>query len=232
MKIRFSKLLFLFAVLTVVLSCSDHEPTEKDIKKRALEIAQRLDGKAINVFKEWSFFQRGGLNYWCKLVGDSVVYKCNLGLYNDTTILRVYEPNRFKQDFPLNFSFDTTHYYVLWLSKYNNEIKIKGADDYNVNHLLANKLNYHTLFKSTDPFVKFSALNSLTDSLGIYESSYIIRRGNFIEFKMDYNHVLTYLPDNLSLNPICEAVYKSEFAAGVMIKKNWNLRKIKTGSSN
>lgn len=50
--------------------------------------------------------------------------------------------------------------------------------------------------------------------------------GNYIEFYLSRQHILTYLPDSLYVNPKSKELRLKEFAKGKTIKKNWNFRKL------
>ena len=88
------------------------------------------------------------------------------------------------------------------------------------------------MFKSANLFDELGALDKLRDSLGFYKVAYIKRLGNFIEFSLSSKYILTYLPDDLNLDPGFKNVWLSEFAKGKMIRKHWNLRKLKMQGEN
>ena len=50
------------------------------------------------------------------------------------------------------------------------------------------------------------------------------RIGNFIQFYISRQHILTYIPDTAK---VYNEYWKKNFATGKMIGRNWNYRKLK-----
>ncbi len=191
-----------------------------------MNITQRLDSNSINIFREWGYGTRGQAEIWEKLSWDSSLYSC---LYSDTDTIRlsVGRLEGFKKDFPYDFFIDTLIYYRADFLKMNDTtIRISTVDNNGRDHILSQGVSLKSLFKTNDPFQHFKSLSVLKDSLGIYGTFYRPDIGNFIQFYLSSQHILTYLPDNSNLNPKFKDVWLKEFATGKTIKNNWNLRKL------
>ena len=92
--------------------------------------------------------------------------------------------------------------------------------------VLIQSISQNQLFPKQDPFQYFDSLSRLKDRLGIIGTFSKPDLGNFIEFYLSPQHVLTYLPNNLYIDPTVKEVWLSYFATGTMFKHNWNLRKL------
>ena len=218
----------------VITGCSDPKLEDKQREIQAQKIANRLDSNSIKVFKEWNYFQRGEAGIWSRMSNDSVYYNCVYQKDKDTMKLNIYigEPGKFVKDFSANYVVDTSQYQRFYMSKYNQTVRIIGIDTAGHGHLLTDSLKNEDTFKLTNLFDKLGALNNLRDSLGFYKVSYTKRIGNFIEFSLPARYILTYLPDDLNLDHRFKNVWLNEFATGKMIRKHWNLRKLKEGKEN
>lgn len=226
MRVKYLITLIAIVLSVSILACSPTKPSAKDVEIQAQKIAQRFDSNTMELFKDWNYSKRG---MWYRIVDDSVAYSCAYGMDGDTIKLRISLSNQavFMHDFPSTYSFDTSRYNSIYCSKYKGTIKIKASDNQGHDHLLTSKLKYDSLFKSADPFGKISKLYQLRDSFDFREITYRKRLGNFIQFYLYPQYKLTYLPDDLWIDPQFKNVWFSEFAKGKMIKKNWNLRKLK-----
>jgi hypothetical protein len=138
----------------------------------------------------------------------------------------VYRPERFIIDFPCSFTFDTLNYWRFSLKKSNdNLINIVGVNRNGRDVTLAVNQKLTTLFTKANPYDKLSSLNNLKDKLGVIGvHSYNNKRiGNFIQFYLSRQHILTYFPDSIHID---NEYWKKEFATGKMLNKNWNYRKL------
>ena len=219
-------------ILTTFFACSDSQFSDKNIEVKAMDITQRLDSNSINIFREWGYGTRGQAEIWTKQTWDSSLYSC---LYFDTDTIRlsVGRLEGFKKDFPYDFVIDTSIYYRADFLKINDStIRITAVDNHGQDHILSQSISLKQLFKANDPFEHFKSLSELKDSLGIYGTFYRPDIGNFIQFYLSSQHILTYLPDNSNLNPKFKDVWLKEFATGKTIRKNWNLRKLDKAMDN
>jgi len=218
--------IFSIVILTIFFACSNSQFSDKNIEVKAMDITQRLDSNSINIFREWGFGTRGQAEIWIKQSWDTSHYSC-LYFKADIICLSVGRLEEFKKDFPFDFIIDTSIYWRVDFSKINEEIiRISAVDNHGRDHILSQGIPLKELFKENDPFRHFKSLSDLTDSLGIYGTFYRPDIGNFIQFYLSSQHILTYLPDNSNLNPKFKDVWFKEFETGKTIKKNWNLRKL------
>ncbi len=215
-----------FIILTTFFACSDSQFLDKNIEVTSMNITQRLDSNSLNTFREWDYATRGQAEIWTKRTWDSSLYSC-LYFDKDTIRLSVRRLEGFKKDFPYEFVIDTSIYYRAdFLKISDSTIRITTFDNHGQEHILSRQISLRQLFKTNDPFQYFKSLSDLKDSLGIFGTFYRPDIGNFIEFYLSSQHILTYLPDNLNLNAEFKDVWLKEFATGKTIKKNWNLRKL------
>jgi hypothetical protein len=217
----------LIIILTAFFACSeDPQILDKNIEAKAINVAQQLDSNSISVFREWGFGTRGQVEIWNKQAWDSSLYNC---LYFDTDTIRILvgQLEGFKKDFPYDFVIDTSIYHGTNFFKINDTtIRITAYDSNGQNHILSKGISLKTLFKANDPFEHFKSLSDFKDRLVIDGTFYRPDIGNFIQFYLSPQHILTYLPDNLNLNPKFKDEWLNNFATGKTIKKNWNLRKL------
>jgi hypothetical protein len=198
--------------------------SKKDIQKHALSIANRLDNDSVNIFKEWNYTRRGEWGYWYKVSTDETLYSCVYSVEEDTSMLKVMQSGKFFVDFPWNYSLDTAQYRQVVLSKFEDKMKVNTLFYPLIE--IGDNLNTNGLFINKDPFDHFSKINSLKNDLHVFGISYRGDIGDFIQFYLSPQHVLTYLPDNAYFNPESKDIWMKEFERGKMIKKNWNLRKL------
>jgi len=214
---------YLYILIILFTGCNS-QPSDGDIEKKAIKIVQQLNSRSVIIFYEWNYFNRGGDN-WEKKLGDSVLYTCNYHTVADTTKLTIFEPEKFIVDFPCAFSFDTLNYWQFSLKKFkNNLVTIIGVNKMGQDITLATNQKLSTLFGKANPYDKFSSLSKFKDSLGVIGITIQNKNiGNFIEFILTRQHILTYFPDSLRID---NKYWKEEFSKGKMINKNWNYRKL------
>lgn len=217
------KTILLLQIFFLLWGCRNKEYPDAAIEAKAVTISAQLDSNDLATFRKWGLDLRGG---WWRQEGDSLLYVC-LYYSNDTPTIVVAEPEAFKADFAYDFIIDTSFYQRISFSKINDStIRISASDNHGKEHLLSAGISLHRIFTSRDPFLHFKALAALTARLGIYGVSYRPDIGNFIEFYLSSQHVLTYMPEHLYLNPNSQKIWQSEFAKGKNIAKHWNLRKL------
>lgn len=179
----------------------------------------------MKTFYEWNFFNRGG-NNWIKKSGDNNLFTCTYSVVANTTTITISRPGNFVIDFPCSFSFDTLNYKEFSLKKSkDNLVTIIGECKDRQDTILATNQKLDSLFKVTNPYDKLLSLTKLKDSLGVigitsYDNKGI---GNFIQFILSRQHILTYFPDSLYIN---NKYWKEDFSRGKMINEHWNYRKL------
>lgn len=67
-------------------------------------------------------------------------------------------------------------------------------------------------------------MSNLKNELNVSKIYHNQHLGEFIQFYITYDDILTYMPDELNLNPTYKNAWLEKFNSGKMIKKNWNLR--------
>jgi len=213
-----------YLIIIICLSCNSH-PSDKEVETNALKIPQQLDSHSVTNFYRWNFFTRGGDN-WVKKSGDSDLYTCNYSVVSDTTTITIYRSENFNVDFPCSFSFDTSLYWRFSLKKSQNDlVSIVGVNRNGQDITLATNQKLNDLFQSTNPYDTLSSLSSLKNSLKVIgiTSHNDKEIGNFVQFILSRQHILTYFPYGLNLN---NKYWKDEFSKGKMLNKNWNYRKL------
>src|SRR5687768_13395006 len=222
--VKVSVTLFICFTLIAMAACYDSSYSDRNIEAKALALVDRLDNDSVNIFKEWNFTQRGQAGYWFKISTNDILYSCVYLKEGDTSILKVMKSSDFFADFPWHFSYDTAQYRQVVLSKFEDKMKVNTLFYPLIE--IVDSLNTNGLFINKDPFDHFSKLNSLKNDLHVFGISYRGDIGDFIQFYLSSQHVLTYLPDNAYFNPKSKDIWVKEFENGKMIKKNWNLRKL------
>ena len=178
----------------------------------------------IDTFKRWGYGVRGEAEIWTKL--DTPTYGC-FYFDKDTLELSVGLIENFKKDFPYSINVDTSKVHQVMFKKVNqDEIRVSGWTNFGRDTIIVDKINLKTLFVEREPFQHFSRLSKLKDSLQIIGTFYRPDIGNFIQFYLTNQHVLTYFPDKLEINPKFRDVWMDYFSTGIMLSKNWNLRKL------
>lgn len=211
-------------ILTILTSCSDKQRSDKEVEKHAYHVIQLLDKLAIDTFRHWSYGKRGEAEIWQKL--DTPSYS---GLYfkNDTLKLSVGLIENFKRDFPYSLSIDTSKVYRIIFKKINTEdVNISAWTNFGRDTILIDKIKQKDLFLERNPFIEFANLSKLKDSLQIIGTFYRPDIGNFIQLYLTSQHVLTYFPDTLEMNPKFKDIWMGYFSTRKKLNENWNLRKV------
>lgn len=216
--------LLLVSILTLFVSCSDTQYPGKDVQLQANRIIKLLNKTNIDTFKHWSYGTRGEAEIWQKL--DTPTYSC-FYFKKDTLKLSVGLIENFQKDFPYSINIDTSLVHQIVFTKVNDEdINISAWTNFGRDTIIVNKIKLKSLFPKTDPFQHFAKLSKHKDSLQIIGTFYRPDIGNFIQFYLTDQHVLTYFPDTLEIDPKFKEVWMGYFSTGKNLSKNWNLRKL------
>ena len=226
-----------FIILTAFFACSDSQFSDKNIEIKAVNITEELDSISIKTFYEWGFGHRDEADIFTKHSdnSDSVFYSYSCFYFDNTDSIKlsISRFDNFKKDFPCDIQIDTSKYYRVDFTKLKNaSVRISAVDNYGQDQIIVESIPLKVLFVTNNPFEKFKYLSGLKDSLGILGNFYRPDIGNFIQFYLSSQHVLTYLPENVNLNLKFKDVWLKEFATGKTIKKNWNLRKLEKPMDN
>lgn len=223
---KYFKILLLI-ILTTFFGCSERKLTEDEIESKALKITSQVDKSYIEAFKNWNLQTRGNAEIWSKISFDNYNYSCIYSKYNETSRIIIGSFKNFQKDFPYSIDIDSTKYLRAIFFKFNQaKIKVLVTDKNGKDTILNQGTELKKVFKKSDPFRYFNNLSKIKDSLGIIRSLYRPDIGDFIQFYLSPENVLTYMPEKLNLNPKYKDVWLKEFAKGRTIKKNWNLRKL------
>lgn len=211
-------------ILTLIVSCTENQYSEEIIDQQANRIIKLLDKSAIDTFKHWEYGTRGEAEVWAKL--DTPTYGC-FYFHKDTLKLSVGRIENFKKDFPYAINVDTSKVHQLSFKKISTEdINVSAWTNFGSDTILVDKIKLRELFPEKDPFQTFAKLSKLKDRLQIIGTFYRPDIGNFIQFYLTNQHVLTYFPDNLEINPKFKDIWIGYFSTGKTLTKNWNLRKL------
>jgi hypothetical protein len=227
---KLSTIIFTTWIFLTLASCTDSRFSDQQIEIKALDIVEDLDSIKIKTFYEWGFGHRGKADIFTKhsANADSGFYSYSCFYLKDSGRIKlsVGRFENFKKDFPCDLFIDTSKYYKVDFIKINDTtVHISAINNQGHNEIISEKIILNKLFITNDPFKKFKSLHDFKDSLGILGNFYRPDIGNFIQFYLSSQHILTYLPDNLNLNPKYSNVWLEEFRTGKAIRKNWNLRK-------
>ena len=225
-KMRILKIYFLILILIVISACNNSKLSKEEIETNAKRITELLDENNIDVFRKWNFHYRGG-EIWTKKIKDSIVYSCFYKKEKDTTTLISFNSFLKSKEFPCLIEIDTSKYHRIEFEKTENEnIRIFANDNNGTDVLLMDNLKLNEVFGKRNPFIKIDSLSKLKDELKVYSIEHLERLGDFIQFYITYEDVLTYIPDYSKLNPSYNKVWIKEFSKGKKINENWNLRKL------
>lgn len=217
-------IIFATIILTNLFSCTDNQRSEKQIEEQAYSVIKRLDNNTIDTFKHWGNGTRGEAEIWAKL--DAPSYGC-FYFIKDTLKISVGLIENFKKDFPYTINIDTSLVHQISFKKLNNEdINVAALTNFGGDTILADKIKMKSLFPTSDPYLHFAKLSKLKNDLQIIGTFYRPDIGNFIQFYLTNQHVLTYFPDTLQFNPKFKNVWMGYFSTGKNLSKNWNLRKL------
>lgn len=211
-------------VSTLFVACTDDKYSDKDLEQQVNRIVKILDKSTIDTFKHWGYGTRGDAEVWSKL--DTPTYGC-FYFNTDSLVLSVGLIENFKKDFQYSIYIDTSKVHRINFKKIGDEdIAISAWTKFGRDTIIVGKIKQNDLFKEKDPFQAFARLSKFKDSLQITGTFYRPDIGNFIQFYLTRQHVLTYFPDALEINPKFKDIWMGYFSKGRMLTKNWNLRKL------
>ena len=211
-------------ILTLIVSCTDNQYSDKQVEQQANRIIKLLNKSTIDTFKHWGYGTRGEAEIWTKL--DKPTYSC-FYFNKDTLKLSVGLIENFKRDFPYSISIDTSKVHQISFKKITDQdINVSAWTNFGGDTIIVDKIKLNDLFTEKDPFQTFAKLSKLKDSLQIIGTFYRPDIGNFIQFYLTNQHVLTYFPDTLEINPKFKGIWMGYFSTGKTLTKNWNLRKL------
>ena len=224
MKLLHIKILILnFLILN--FSCVNSGLTDKEIEGKAISVIEKLNDSNIATFREWNFGLRGQGEIWTKKNNDSILYSCVYIKSADTSSLLIFNDFIYSKEFYCSMEIDTARFWRFIMKKSNNGmVKTIGIDHNGQEHVISKNLNVSSVFRTNNPFIKLDSLSSLRKSLEIYGVTNISRLGDFMEFYITNQDVLTYIPDYSTLNKKHKDWWIKELSKGKEIKKNWNLR--------
>ena len=132
------------------------------------------------------------------------------------------------KEYPILIDIDTSKIESnVWITKPNNgRIKVSPSFKIRGDSIRREEFLETELYGSKNPFNDLQKLSDLIEKFEIVSLHHNEYVGGFIQFYLTYEDVLTFIPDDLSINPIYEKIWKENFENGKMINKNWNLRKL------
>jgi len=225
---RTSKLIFLTFILSLIWGCNNSELSEKEVETRAKKITQQLNENNIEVFHNWRFEYRGKGEIWTKRRENRNDYQAYYFNENGKQSFMIFPRELKSSEYPILIDMDTSKYHSnIWFSRLDNG-KIEISPTLSDTTKLVASDNYYEkdVFGSKNPFEDLKRLSDLKDELEIVSVFHSENLGEFVQFYITYEDVLTYIPDELNINPIYKEHYLEEFKRGEMIKKNWNLRRL------
>ena len=187
-----------------------------------------MNEENIAIFKNWQFEYRGKGEIWNKFINNGADFRAYYFKEKDSISFMVFSRDLKSDEYPCLIEIDTSKYQSnFWFTKSNKEnIKIRATKKDGTEVVIAENYMDEEVFGNNNPFTDLQKLSSLKDDIGVYSIYSKDQIGEFIQFYITYEDVLTYIPNELNLNPTYEKVWLEHFEKGKMIKKNWNLRKL------
>ena len=188
---------------------------------------QLLDPTTLRLLQNWDYTQRGKIQFWSKLSGDTSFYNCSFHFSVDTPKLSTYQVDNFLKDFKSDLKVDTTYDKIQFIKIGDTTLNLVGTDRHGQDILLASNLSLYKMFPEQNPFDTLRKLTELKDRLNVIGISHNNKLGSFIQFYFPSGqHILTYLPDTLLNSNNLNKFWKTEFLKGKQIKPDWNFRKL------
>ena len=222
------KIVFLIFIFSIATACSDSNHSAPEIEIKAKRIIQKLSKSNLDVFHDWEFHYRGDAEVWTKSRKIGWEIQALYFKEKDCIFFRIDSRDLRLPDYPCLIKIDTSKYQSKFLfSKSNNE-KIKISAFLKVGTEVSIGENYldEEVFGKNNPFTDLYNMSSIKDEIEVLSIFNKLRIGNFIEFYITNEDVLTYIPEELIPNIGYNDVWLEYFKRGKMIKKNWNLRKL------
>lgn len=219
---------FVYITIVVIfglISCNHRQVNEETANSLAMNFIKQADSSTIQIFKTWEFGKRGDVEIWTKLSGDNAIYTILHYSSKDTMKISTSKVTEFIKDFKMSINFDTVRFWSFTFNEYKSKVRILATDTIGNDSIFASTYNLSDLFPNRNPFQHIKELTDLKNSLGIIGSSYMPRIGEFIQFYLSPEYILTYLPDTTAFDTKCKSIWLNEFSKGKRINKVWNLRK-------
>jgi len=214
-------------LLTFISSCNNSRLSDEEIENKAIVITKKLNEENIDIFRKWNFGSRGEAEIWTKTVKDSTLYGCIYLKSTHTTNITIFNSFVYSQDFPLKIELDTSKYQKFEFKKSpDQKIKVVGIDQNGHDIVIKSNLSENEVFINKSPFEKLDSLNILKDELGVCGISHIGRIGDFVQFYITRQDILTFISDYSTFNPMYKDIWIKTFSKGKEIKENWNLRRL------
>jgi hypothetical protein len=210
-----------FLSLTFFIKCASSIPTDKDIEQKAIFVANDIDGKSLDLLKNFTYGIRGDNDFWLRGSLDTSLYACSYKLVNDTVKLTIWRPFNFSEDFSTVYKFDTSIYSQYSFFQVDNEIVKIELDSNNGNSCIKDtSAPINQFFTGKNPFSIFSELTKLKNKYSFIGSSYNSTIGDIFVFWLSPKFKLEYLPDTTKVG---NKYWLQEFKKGKQIKRNWSL---------
>ena len=222
---RTLKIISSISIFCVAVACnsklSDHE-----ISNKAKKITQVINEKNIDVFYNWQFEYRGKGEIWTKSINDRTNFTAYYFKEKDSISFMIFSRDLKGSEYPCLVEIDTSQYQSnFWFTKTENgQIEISSTKKDGTDTIIGKNYSDKDVFGENNPFNELNKLSNLKDEIGVVSIYNNQRLGDFTQFYITYEDVLTYIPDNLNLNPKYKNVWLENFKTGKTINKNWNLR--------
>jgi hypothetical protein len=223
---RIFKVTFLTFILSFLIGCNNSKFSKQEIELKAEKITQILNENNIEIFRGWQSEFRGKGEIWTKYKNNRTSFRAYYFKDEDSTSFMVFARDLKSSEYPCLIEIDTSKYQSnFWFTKSNNgKIKIHAIKNDGTKTIIGENYSEENIFGKENPFSILDNLSNLKNELGVSSIYHNENIGEFIQFYITHEDVLTYIPDELNLNPMYKDVWLENFEKGKMIKKNWNLR--------
>lgn len=219
--------IIILSIAGLLYSCDNTNRNDKNFEEQANKNIQLLDTATLQFLQHWDYGQRGKIQFWSKLSGDSSIYNCSFYPSVDTPKLIINGIEHFLKDFKSDFKVDTAYYQIQFTKIGDTTLSLIGTDNHGQGKLLANNLSFFRIFPEKNPFDTLRKLTELKDKLNVIGITHNNNLGGFIQFYFPSGqHILTYLPDTLLNSSNLNKFWKAEFLKGKTLKPDWNFRKL------
>ncbi|WP_034257682.1 hypothetical protein [Altibacter lentus] len=227
---RILKIILLVSAFLFFSACNNSQYSSQEIETKADQITDKLNENNIKIFRNWSFEYRGKGEIWTKSRKARTDYRAYYFKEKDSVSFLVFSKDLKSPEYPCLINIDTSKYQSnFWFTKLSDDrIKISATKKDGTNTVIGENLLAEKVFGDKNPFDELQELSELKDKIEVYSIFHNQSVGEFIEFYITYEDVLTYIPDEMNLNPLIEKVWMKNFESGKYIKDNWNLRKLKS----
>lgn len=221
------KILIISIILISVSACNNSKLTQDEIEERTNKITEIINKDNISELKDWQFEYRGDGEIWSKLGETNRDFQAYYFKTEDSINMFILKRFLYSSDFPIQIFIDTSKFQHNFLfTKYKDGNVNITATEIDGNEIIINdNLTMEEIFGERNPFEKLETLSALKGRLNVYKIR-SIKGGNFVEFIITSQDVLTYIPDKLEIEPMYEQFWLENFSKGKSIKNNWNLRKL------